>query len=100
MTNDRAPLMKRPRLLSPISLVGGWGIIYGPLIVRLAKEALELYGNTVHGRQTLIARRLFERGNGGDAEYVDGLLRPGAGGHSWRNDDHGGRHVQRRAGGG
>jgi uncharacterized protein (DUF58 family) len=24
MTHDRAPLMKRPRMLSPISLVGGW----------------------------------------------------------------------------
>ena len=29
-------------MFSGVELVGGWGIIYGPLIVRLAKEALEL----------------------------------------------------------
>lgn len=29
-------------MFSGVQLIGGWGIIYGPLVVRLAKEALEL----------------------------------------------------------
>ncbi|HTN74159.1 MAG TPA: DUF1501 domain-containing protein [Pirellulaceae bacterium] len=47
---------------------------------RETKEARELYGNTVHGRQTLIARRLLERG----VRYVQ--LWHGAG-QPWDNHD-------------
>jgi hypothetical protein len=60
-------------------------------ISRETQEARELYGNTVHGRQTLIARRLLERG----VRYVQ--LWHGAG-QPWDNHDNIAGNHKRLAG--
>ena len=43
-----------------LELMGGWGLLVGPLAVRMAREALDIYTAELRFKQAPIPREAFE----------------------------------------